>query len=382
MQLVLLATALSVAAASNGCESFCSSPCTELNGSPENECGGCEAPMLCRPGAEGFDGSHIKRDAAAMGARDAAATAARGAAAQLYTSHGNNPVQLPSGYVDTFEVGACDLEVVDAADVTRERLVSAEAPLIIKGLTSRWAAHARWDLDALLTAHGDEPFHLHAAGNASLRELLALRGKYSMGHAVWPPSGCYSDPYRPYSPVLYGALADDYSLPDYFYPMKTFQMGLGVGVGVGVPPENHPSSWFAMIKGRKRWVLNPPSAGSAESGGSGTQPPAWLQRRSAKCVPAQKPLGALHCDQAEGDIIWLPHMWWHETCGLDGYSIGIGGLTVEGCCEEAAAREEEAKYASGWPRCGEPGGYRIAEIEACAANELRCGTLPINQSAR
>ena len=91
-----------------------------------------------------------------------------------------------------------------------------------------------------------------------------------MGHAVYPPEGCYSDPWRPYSPMLFGALGDDYSLPAYLNPMSTFQMGMGSGSGIGVPPENHPSSWFAAISGRKRWVLNPPSAGTGRSGGYGT----------------------------------------------------------------------------------------------------------------
>ena len=36
------------------CESWCMHSCLELNGSPENECGGCEPPNLCRPGEPGF----------------------------------------------------------------------------------------------------------------------------------------------------------------------------------------------------------------------------------------------------------------------------------------------------------------------------------------
>ena len=97
--------------------------------------------------------------------------------------------------------------------------------------------------------------------NSSLSKLLQHNGKYHMGHVVAPREACYSDPWRPYSPFLFlegeDGVADDYSVPDHFKPMSTFQMGIGRGRGVGVPPENHPSSWFAMIVGRKRWMLHP-----------------------------------------------------------------------------------------------------------------------------
>ena len=73
-----------------------------------------------------------------------------------------------------------------------------------------------------------------------------------------------------------------------------------------MPPENHPSSWFAVIKGRKRWVLRPPDAGSSRNGQPGTEPPGVMQRwgEDGLCSPSNKPTDALHCDQLEGDVIW------------------------------------------------------------------------------
>ncbi len=41
-----------------GCEPFCQSPCSELNGQLDEECGGCTGPQhMCRPGQPGFGGS-------------------------------------------------------------------------------------------------------------------------------------------------------------------------------------------------------------------------------------------------------------------------------------------------------------------------------------
>jgi len=350
------------------CEPWCSHPCGELNGNVQLECGECDASDKCWPGAPGFNDydPEATRRKNRQAFRKVVVEADGDVQTQsAYGSHGN-PIQFPSGYFDTFVTGACDLESVDASTVTREMLNQADKPFLIKGLTRDWKAHKAWALDSLLERHGDAPFQLHASGNASLGKLLKNVGKYHMGHAVYPPSGCYSDPWRPYSPMLLGALREDYDLPDYLGPMVTFQMGVGTGFGVGVPPENHPSSWFAMVKGRKRWVLMPPEAGTARSGGPGTEPPHVMQGRE-RCEPRNKPLTALHCDQQEGDVIWVPSMWWHETCCLEDYSIGLGALTYDDCCPTGEMKTKQ--------RCMRDG-YRIDQIPACERGELHCGALP------
>lgn len=274
----------------------------------------------------------------ATGGTSAKGTSPNGPPVQKYSSHGN-PIKPVSGYFDTFEVGACDLESVESSKVTREMLNAAQKPFMIKGLTKNWKAHERWGFESIIANYGNEYFWLHAEGNATLGKLLEWNGKYHMGHAVYPAEGCYSDPWRPYSPMLLGAFADDYDLPSYLGPMMTFQMGVvrsprwpppslgarpptlrsrvhsrsgapepaasaptraargpvaqGKGYGIGVPPENHDGSWFAMVKGRKRWVLMPPSAGSARSGGPGTDPPSTMQGRG-DCTPHAKPLVRRH----------------------------------------------------------------------------------------
>jgi len=294
--------------------------------------------------------------------------------------HGR-PLQMPSGYVDSFVVGACDLESVEHSAVTREMLQKSEVPFLIKGLTADWKAHTRWARDEILQRYADEPFQLHASGNASLGSLLKRVGKYHMGHAVYPQHGCYNDPTRPYSPMLYDAFFEDYHLPSYLGPMVTFQMGVGTGFGIGVPPENHPASWFAVVKGKKRWVLLPPSAGTGKSGGPGTEPPNVMQG-DQKCVPKNKPLDALHCDQQEGDVIWVPSYWWHETCGLEDFSIGLGALTYDGCCPEQSEQErrrDTARSCNGERERTAPfksESYRITDIPACLTGEIKCGTLP------
>lgn len=230
----------------------------------------------------------------------------------------------------------CDLERVNVKYVTRRVLAEAKKPLIIQGITDTWPAMQRWTREALLQKHADQAFHLHPHGNATLGTLLRKRGQYSMGHTLYPPQSCYSDPWRPYTPMLRGVLKEDYSVPSFFKPQVTFQMGIGTGKGIGVPPESHPSSWFAMVVGTKRWALHPPDAGTAFNGEEGTAPREELLRRGSDnaCSVVFKAPDSLHCDQRAGEILWLPMYWWHETCGVEDFSVGVGGLTYDGCCHE------------------------------------------------
>ena len=50
------------------------------------------------------------------------------------------------------------------------------------------------------------------------------------------------------------------------------------------------------------------------------------------------------CDQLEGEVIWLPSHWWHETCGFDEFSVGVGGIVypqaiLEGDVDMCVAEE-------------------------------------------
>jgi hypothetical protein len=262
----------------------------------------------------------------------------------------------------------CDLWRVEASVVDRSLLETTSVPFIIDGLTSNWSALHGWHHEAILRDHGPEPFHLHSKYNRSLAELLAINGKYHMGHAVYPRRACYSDPWRPYTPFLHDQLASSFHLPPFLQPMSTFQMGIGRGFGVGVPPENHPSSWFAMVVGTKRWLLHPDTE---------REPPEMMQRhpRSVLCEPraGMKTPTTLDCIQKAGDVIWVPNYWWHETCGIEDFSAGIGGITYKGCCDDL---ERAVPVDVDCTTAREQGdSYGISDIPFCQTEPGRCGSL-------
>jgi hypothetical protein len=72
-----------------------------------------------------------------------------------------------------------------------------------------------------------------------------------------------------------------------------------------------------------------------------------------------------------GDVIWVPNYWWHETCGMDAFSAGIGGITYRGCCEDIASSVHPNVDCK--QDVGESGGYGIVDIPFCKTHY--CGTL-------
>jgi len=176
---------------------------------------------------------------------------------------------------------------------------------------------------------------------------------------------------RPYSPFITGEGAADYTMPSYLLPARILYMAIGTARGGGVTPEEHPSAWFAAVKGRKRWLLHPPNQ-------QGPREPMFV--RNDSCRPKSLYTVTRVCDQQEGDILWLPGGWWHETCNLDSYSAGIGGVTYDGADRP---RKDRGKCNLGHDehfsrllsqRTGSP--HAVDDIPYCTSSEAGCGVLP------
>ena len=185
-------------------------------------------------------------------------------------------------------------------------------------------------------------------------------------------------------------------MPRFLTPTGTLQMGIGNGLGVGVPPEHHPSSWFAAVVGRKRWVFHPnegeppgvlrSSSDEGASGiGQGADAKFGINEKGVACELV-KPLrrGGLTCDQDVGEVIWTPSYWWHETCGLDDYSVGLGGVTYTGVhratpetCDKAT---KDVYYTPGQENKDAPHAeygygsrpYGVKDIAYCQEDWSRC----------
>ena len=90
-------------------------------------------------------------------------------------------------------------------------------------------------------------------------------------------------------------------------PLRTaaVQFYLG-GVGSGTQPHWHTASWNALLRGRKRWLLWPPSRAS------------YAHRHVARSARAARDAAGapLVCEQRAGDVLLVPPLWGHATVNL------------------------------------------------------------------
>jgi hypothetical protein len=278
------------------------------------------------------------------------------------------------------EHSGCELQSFSHAQLNRSFVLGATRPFIIHGATEAWAAHEKWTLQRMAAEHGSDVFLAGMSGEKTVGSVLQQHDQYHVGQ-MNSPLDCYSAGMdwpdcdtegvschnvlrmvaREYSPFI-SKVSDDYTVPDYLTPLRVLQMSISNGTGTGVRFEEHPSSWFAAVKGRKRWVFHPPNA---------LEPDDLLLERPSCGLP-HRYATTVQCDQDEGTIMWVPAGWWHETCGLDSYFIGLGGTTYDGA-DEYQGKEAESECITAAPRSE----YQTKQVPYCQASEDACPALPM-----
>ena len=68
--------------------------------------------------------------------------------------------------------------------------------------------------------------------------------------------------------------------------------------------------------------------------------------------------------------MWVPSGWMHETCGVEDFSVGLGGITFEG----ADVVEAGQKPACLHDRFGME--YALDEVPYCRKHADACKSLP------
>jgi cyclopropane fatty-acyl-phospholipid synthase-like methyltransferase len=109
-------------------------------------------------------------------------------------------------------------------------------------------------------------------------------------------------------------LESDYIVPKILQHINSFQVLSIVPKSKSHSFHKHGETWLGQVEGRRMWWFLPPSAEKTPRVNAcnymdGTENP---------------PNEAISCVQEPGDVIWFPADWYHATCAMDDWTVGIG----------------------------------------------------------
>merc|ERR1711871_227405 len=122
---------------------------------------------------------------------------------------------------------------------------------------------------------------------------------------------------------MWRELKKDYLTPKYFRDISSDDLLSITHMHNGVGHDAHGATWLAMAQGKKMWFLGKP----------GTERP-----KDPQCdydVDIKTDYKTLQCVQNQNEVIYFPEMWWHATCNMEDWTVGIGAQNqIEGWNEQ------------------------------------------------
>ena len=182
-------------------------------------------------------------------------------------------------------------------------------PVLIDGLTDGWPALERWATRELLCRyHGDVPIALrengavarsggafHSSHTLSLQDFTSSVAAHSLSSANASAStggGGHAMLFSTARDECWSRLSADYTIPLALADAVAYPIISIGGAGGGLAFHQHEENWLALISGRKRWLLAPPTE----------TPPPTAHRRVAEGDQPPHP-GTLVVEQLPGETL-------------------------------------------------------------------------------
>eukprot|EP00871_Galdieria_phlegrea_P002182 jgi/Galph1/2965/GphlegSOOS_G1616.1 len=200
----------------------------------------------------------------------------------------------------------------------------ANLPVIIQGEVCQWPAYQKWNRSYLLETCGDFPF---SVGPTKMTMTDYIH--YMDSHIDGNPLYLFEKNFCKLS-----SMALDYQSPLYFQN-RDFREVYGKrpdhrwliygpcrsGSRFHIDP-NQTCAWNAVIRGRKKWVLFPPSCPPPgvfpnEDYSQVVSPIFLLEWFTSFYEEARKRKEMMECVVEAGEMIFIPRGWWHIVINLE-----------------------------------------------------------------
>lgn len=278
-----------------------------------------------------------------------------------YRLHSCRSFAIPQSWLNVNADSVPRVEAVDMTDeIFQKRYETRNYPVIIAGAASSWKAAEKWkDPRYCRQLSGSRSFRA-TSGGAPLPANFSLQSYYDYcNFSALEEAPLYlfdRTALKPGSPLWKDYMEDLQRTCPYWDPERLNDTGhdLLKILGEGRRPDhtwlivgpkrsgsvfhidpNATHAWNAAVAGRKRWIfyppgINPPGVHPSQDGDHVALPLSvgeWIfqfwgehVRRKRTAPPAERPL---ECTALPGDVIFVPHGWWHMVINLDPMNIAI-----------------------------------------------------------
>eukprot|EP01134_Creolimax_fragrantissima_P000953 CFRG0953T1 len=220
-------------------------------------------------------------------------------------------------------VNARDLPLVDFV----ERFEKKNLPVVITNVVNQWPGYSKWDEAHLIEKYGHVKFRAGPI-DITMRDYYRIKDtdenpiylfdKFFGENAPDLVTEYHVPGYFSGSQDLFSLLGDD-KRPDY----KWIIIGpKGSGSSFHIDP-NGTSAWNGVVKGRKKWILYPPSTTPPgvfpSADGSEVASPVSLNEWYSKFYADSKneDIKPLECICNEGELMFVPSGWWHAVMNIE-----------------------------------------------------------------
>jgi hypothetical protein len=240
---------------------------------------------------------------------------------------------------------ACDLQRFSVHDPAAAFAARA-APVILTG----WDTPVHWDHAAFMQRHGQLPqvppvsTKLEADTGLTTTLLKDSVANVTTAEYFTAAKAVGAHPlmftYDSVNPVFFDALRSEWKMPSIIAKDLTLREQGYVQQEQFTAAEemaqhyvhNHREAWLGLVQGRKWWYFLTPDVYEDMSDGrvlrdisrNGNGTCSYLRDGPPPLPPNAHEARWLKCLQRSGEVLWFPDSWWHATCSLDHWTVGIG----------------------------------------------------------
>jgi SAM-dependent methyltransferase len=188
------------------------------------------------------------------------------------------------------------------------------APVLLK---DAWSRPTTWKQTEFMATVGHFPqfvkdLTVQPYRNRKNNEFCVISGK-NLSHLLVDHDVLFFTNNQENEPFM-SKLRQDYAVPFNLQHIDGFEVFSAMGVNHSHSFHAHGESWLGQVEGRRQWWFVPPTEPAPN------RVNACLYLSGAETLPDK----ATSFVQHPGDVMWFPKDWYHATCALDDWTVGIG----------------------------------------------------------